>query len=387
MDSIQLRVYKERYLRTAALFRHAVKNHAIMGALFAVLLFLTTNLSSELFAWYACMCCVIWLRHLSIQSAIKKLDSLTATSRCFDLIFAASPILNGFVWSIGIWLAFSQNNFQVTIASLLVAASVAFHGYSYLSYSKTSYIGYFIAVFSLPTVYAFSEGWYLIGMVFIFGMFHFVFFNTHQSDIATSRLYEHFEHTQLIAKLTQAEKQLTRHAKFDNLTGLCRRREYEKRFVGLKYTAIIRQQSIGVALFDIDHFKQFNDTYGHLFGDEVLVKVANLIKKHASSTVFAGRFGGEEFVLIGMFESKKQFIEVLAQVRQQTERLLLSEHNTSVTISAGACFQPATESVELRDFILESDSALYQAKASGRNKVVQSDELNHQEQYSSISVS
>lgn len=375
MDSIQLRVYKERYLRTAALFRHAVKNHAIMGAMFAVLLLFTTDLQGELIAWYAGMCFVIWLRHASIKIALKALENLTTTSRTFDLLFAAPPILNGFAWSIGIWLAVSQGDFQVIIASLLVAASVAFHGYSYLSYSKTSYIGYFIAVFSLPTLYAFVEGFYLIGFVFVFGMFHFVFFNTHQSDIATSRLYEHFEHTQLIAKLKQAEKQLIQHAEFDTLTGLYRRREYEKRFIGLRYLSIIRQQSIGVALFDVDHFKQFNDTYGHLFGDEVLVKVANLINTHASDAVFAGRFGGEEFVLIGRFSSRDQFMGILEMIRTQTEQLILSEHNTSVTISAGACFEQSSVSAELRDYIVKSDSALYQAKATGRNKVLMFDQL------------
>ncbi|GAL37631.1 response regulator/GGDEF domain protein [Vibrio maritimus] len=387
MDSIQLRVYKERYLRTAALFRHAVKNHAMMGVLFAAFLFFTTDLETELLIWYASMCVVIGLRHVSINAAVKKLDGLTKTSHLFDLLFAAPPILNGFIWSIGIWLALSQNNFQVTIASLLVAASVAFHGYSYLSYSRASYIGYFVAVFSLPTLYFFVEGFNLIGSVFVLGMLHFVFFNTHQSDIATLRLYEHFEHTQLIAKLKQAEKQLTEHAEFDNLTGLYRKREYEKRFIGLKYLSIIRQQPIGVALFDIDHFKQFNDTYGHLFGDEVLVKVANLINAHTSSAVFAGRFGGEEFVLIGRFDSRAQFVDILERIRKQTEQLLLSEHNSSVTISAGACFQLSTESTELREYILESDSALYQAKATGRNKVLMSDELANKEEYKEFSMS
>ncbi|MBF6056755.1 diguanylate cyclase [Thiomicrorhabdus heinhorstiae] len=131
-------------------------------------------------------------------------------------------------------------------------------------------------------------------------------------------------------------------------------------------------------LCDIDHFKQFNDSYGHLIGDSILRYFANLLKKNALVGQVTCRYGGEEFVIllentsfidgVQLAESKRQAIETAQLKRKGSEQTL-----KQITASFGVAHYRKDEAPEL--FIKRSDDALYKAKNSGRNRVVGEDEL------------
>jgi len=127
--------------------------------------------------------------------------------------------------------------------------------------------------------------------------------------------------------------------------------------------------SVSVIMFDVDHFKHVNDTYGHMTGDEVLKKVSAVILSECRKTDIPVRFGGEEFLTFitsSRPDCGKEFAE---RVREKTGKLSFNanEQTFAVTISAGIAIHHQNETLE--ELIHRVDAALYTAKESGRNRV------------------
>ncbi len=155
-------------------------------------------------------------------------------------------------------------------------------------------------------------------------------------------------------------------AERDMLTGAFNRRGLERRFGHL---AALESNEIPLCamLFDLDHFKAINDTYGHAVGDAVLRKVADIVMDTIRNTDVFVRWGGEEFLILcpGMHgEEARRFAEKL---RQRVENTLHASDLPNVTISIGVAQHKLGES--LQDFIIRLDSLLYRAKRNGRNRV------------------
>jgi diguanylate cyclase (GGDEF)-like protein len=119
-------------------------------------------------------------------------------------------------------------------------------------------------------------------------------------------------------------------------------------------------------MLDIDNFKKINDTYGHKFGDEVLMKVSNAIESSLRKTDFVGRYGGEEFLVIFTQTDIKGALNTAERIRKSVEDLTWSEKDIKVTISGGV-FQRTDE--DHSETIAAADSLLYEAKANGKNRV------------------
>lgn len=128
------------------------------------------------------------------------------------------------------------------------------------------------------------------------------------------------------------------------------------------------------AIMDIDHFKEYNDNYGHPAGDDVLRKVGGVLSEIAGEySLDTGRVGGEEFMLVGSVGSEAQAAEICEKLRQRVEELNI-EHGYSkvlpvLTISVGAVFMGTGDKIEAKDAYERADKALYVAKRSGKNKV------------------
>jgi diguanylate cyclase (GGDEF)-like protein len=154
----------------------------------------------------------------------------------------------------------------------------------------------------------------------------------------------------------------------DELTGILGRRALMESFLGLgkKYT---------VAMVDIDHFKKFNDTYGHDVGDEVLRRVARVLDKVKEGRAF--RYGGEEFTLIFANKKIEEVLPELEYIRRKVESGIIEfktgihSIRANVTISIGVA--QSDESFKAQDILKFADQALYKAKLSGRNQVVVGD--------------
>lgn len=184
------------------------------------------------------------------------------------------------------------------------------------------------------------------------------------------------EHISLTLTNLRLREQLLELSIRDSLTNLFNRRYLEETLEREVNTATRTQQPVGVILIDIDHFKQYNDIYGHKAGDETLRKVAAFLQTHIRSGDIACRYGGEEFVLILPNAP-------LEMVVHRAEMLRHSIHQLQVEYG-GQVLKPVTLSLGVASFpqhgttaeaiIKEADKALYQAKATGRNCVVVAEE-------------
>lgn len=179
-------------------------------------------------------------------------------------------------------------------------------------------------------------------------------------------------------KLYRYRRQIEEQSMTDQLTGVANRRRYD-RYSLTKWSEAARLQvPFSICMFDIDHFKMYNDTFGHPAGDKVISAIAKTISSHLKrSTDFVARYGGEEFVAISMGDPSKKIFEHLQKVRQAIEDLHIPHApNVSdwVTVSVGG----VTVVPETRDtydvYLKIADTMLYDAKKHGRNRVVWADE-------------
>ena len=155
----------------------------------------------------------------------------------------------------------------------------------------------------------------------------------------------------------------------DALTGLYNRRHFENT-VEREFSRAERYGcDLTISIIDIDFFKKFNDTYGHLCGDYVLKEVAYIIADNFRKTDFVFRYGGEEFVVLLTETNLEQSQIPMERLRKTVENYKFTYDNQDIklTISAGvAC----NKKQSVQEFLDSADKALYRAKESGRNKVV-----------------
>lgn len=158
----------------------------------------------------------------------------------------------------------------------------------------------------------------------------------------------------------------------DPLTGLYNRRYLEESLFRELSRAKRKQQSIGIIMLDVDHFKQFNDKFGHDAGDSVLKEVGKFLQEHTRQSDIACRYGGEEFILI-LPEASIDVLKERAEYLREGVKALNVTHCEQllgkITISLGiACFPEQGMTGEA--LIKAADTALYRAKAEGRDRVV-----------------
>jgi diguanylate cyclase (GGDEF)-like protein len=172
-------------------------------------------------------------------------------------------------------------------------------------------------------------------------------------------------------KLAQQRRELLRLSTQDSLTGLANRRQFDETLRLACRQSMRGATSLGLALFDVDHFKQYNDHYGHGAGDEALRQVARVLAEHARRPLdLAARYGGEEFVLLA--HDTPDFRELMERVRLGVQNLGIPHERSSagevVTISGGGILVSA-ECVTPEQVLLRADRLLYRAKDEGRNRI------------------
>lgn len=161
----------------------------------------------------------------------------------------------------------------------------------------------------------------------------------------------------------------------DGLTHIYNRRYFNEMFPKLIASAKRNDNLLCFMLMDIDHFKQYNDTYGHQMGDDVLIEVAKALKESLlRADDYCFRLGGEEFGIIFKAKINQNGIDFANVIKNNIENLQIPHENNSaapyVTASAGLVVLHRNENVEYESLYKKADDLLYLAKQSGRNKVV-----------------
>jgi diguanylate cyclase (GGDEF)-like protein len=164
-------------------------------------------------------------------------------------------------------------------------------------------------------------------------------------------------------------------SRIDAKTGLLNVSTWEREAEGEISRSMRTGTPLSLALVDIDHFKAVNDTHGHLVGDRVLRALADALTSHLRSYDKAGRFGGEEFVLLLTDTSEHDACRVAERLRSYVAEMTVpvsdapDAPDVQVTISIGVSAMEPGMTRDLTDLLAAADSALYRAKQSGRNKV------------------
>jgi len=194
------------------------------------------------------------------------------------------------------------------------------------------------------------------------------YLNQVQRDEAYRALRESQQH------LLEANIELQRLNNMDGLTHLNNRRRFDE-YASVEWGRAIRDQiEFSILIADVDNFKQYNDTYGHLCGDEALKRIAAAVRSTCCRPGdMVARFGGEEFAAVLPNTSSIGALNVAERLRQAVESLQIPRQSAAtefVTLSiGGATSSPQIDDV-LLDLVKKADAALYEAKRLGRNRVV-----------------
>jgi two-component system, cell cycle response regulator len=172
----------------------------------------------------------------------------------------------------------------------------------------------------------------------------------------------------------KAKEELRRQATHDGLTGTWNRNAILELLHREHQLAARSGSTIGVIMLDLDHFKQVNDTYGHLTGDHVLIEAAQRMQQAVRSYDLVGRYGGEEFLIVSPDCDREQIQVCAERIRLAMEERPVLFHNSiiAVTVSAGTAILDPRLNIE-RDALAAADTALYRAKSAGRNRIVSSE--------------
>lgn len=193
--------------------------------------------------------------------------------------------------------------------------------------------------------------------------------------------HDELDHTRMQAQKAEARvKQLERELEQvsemmheDQLTGALNRRGMDETLEREIKRADRQQSAVSLALIDIDNFKQLNDTLGHQVGDQALIHLIKVIKEALRPTDAVARYGGEEFIIIMSETALQEGMATITRLqRELTKKFFLHDNNRMlITFSAGVALRSPDEDAE--ELIGRADKAMYQAKQTGKNRVVAAD--------------
>lgn len=179
----------------------------------------------------------------------------------------------------------------------------------------------------------------------------------------------------LSKQLEKTNQTLEQLAAIDGLTQISNRRQFDNVYLAEWKRLSRKQEPLSLIMCDVDYFKAYNDTYGHLQGDDALVQIAHAIRHCIKrSTDLAARYGGEEFVVLLPETPLAGAVHIAKEIRRTVNALAIPNQQSlncnCITLSQGiACISPNSQSIDPNILLQAADKALYQAKAKGRDQV------------------
>lgn len=204
---------------------------------------------------------------------------------------------------------------------------------------------------------------------------HFEAFHTTFKKIFNDKSDRRVKNLEILHQVEITRKQADIYkelASTDSLTNLVNRRSFmESAEIALQQAKSEKGQ-LAMIMIDIDHFKNVNDQYGHKAGDEVLAMVASRIKKSLRGGDIAGRYGGEEFIVLVPGASPDHCVNIAERIRKAVAQqpIQVDQAIVSVTISLGLAYFDPDRALSLTGLINRADQAMYRAKQQGRDRVV-----------------
>ncbi|WP_253825751.1 GGDEF domain-containing protein [Vibrio sp. RE86] len=350
--------------------------HCALAALVITISFSLYGTTTQLIAW-----CVLFPSVIAIRFVLDKALKPNIISRCMTkfnwFCLLSTRSLLGFVWSLGsIW--FIQIDAQANLLSTTIwVTALAYAGTIFHINSIASLQTYFWSLMAPLSLYFFFvlNLHFEVFVITTAGIIYVSLYSKILHKRSIDRISDAIEKEQLIAELSKANKEITLLAEQDALTGLKNRTYFNQYIEQIWSQAIELNQNVCIILFDIDHFKAYNDNYGHVSGDRAIQTVANTLSliELPSPTCFFARVGGEEFAAVLPNTDLISAIDIAEDIRFEVENSRLAHRYSScsdvVTVSVGVAMTEPVKGDNIKDLIEQSDQALYRAKEGGRNIV------------------
>ena len=367
--------------------------------LLIVLIFNSTKSASFKYSWYASMYILMivvtiffWTVLLHLDKRInndlrrtKTLDLATTSYIAFTMVWGASvslidQALYGSIMAFLVNVLIASFMFYLRpkyiLISQLLAAAVLFIGLPYYQPSENLLIGHYAnASIFLIFIWLIARANYT-GFVRNFLNKKTIEEKSNQLTHINSKLVNEIQTSERVQEeLEAANEQLRIISTLDALTGIPNRRRLDEVLWERWRFAIERKLTISIMMIDIDFFKLYNDTNGHLAGDRCLQAVAEVLNGcRRESLDFVARFGGEEFLFVAVGLSKEECLLLGERIRLEVEALGIEHQSSSVaswiTISVGISYLLPDNTDKLDKILEQADKALYRAKSEGRNQIV-----------------
>ncbi len=286
-------------------------------------------------------------------------------------------LLSGIIWGLSALLIFPAGAPGLIFLLVLVMASLSATttiSHSSLKFGPVVWAGPAMLLYSIRFAWEGGKTENIIAALIIIYLVTILHYSLTYHRTVTSSLSLKFENLELLEEVRMANEILRRASAIDGLTGLANRQSFEE-FMEREWRRAIRDQKpLSLIMADIDHFKAFNDNYGHQGGDECLKKVASAIAEEAKRPAdLAARYGGEEFMTVLPATDLHGAMEIAERMRANVEALAVPHAHSStadsVTISIGVASLIPQRGTHHSSLIRLVDTALYAAKHAGRNVV------------------
>jgi len=286
-------------------------------------------------------------------------------------------LISGIVWGASAFIIFPAGDhglislFVLVIASLSAATTIS---HSSLKFGSLVWAGPAMLLYAIRCFLEEGRTEQTIGVLMIVYLFTIIHhsFNHHRS--ITESISLKFENLGLLEEVRKGNEILRRASAMDGLTGLANRQSFDECMDREWRRATREQRSISLIMVDIDHFKLYNDNYGHQGGDDCLKKVALVIAGSVKRPAdLAARYGGEEFMVVLPGTEMQGAIDIAEKLRIAVEVLVVphaySATASVVTVSIGVSSLVPEQGMDPSRLIKKVDMALYAAKGGGRNRV------------------
>jgi len=366
----------------AALFRHLLDNAAIpvigsaVGSLLVAWAHYGQQAGKLALAWLGVVYLSTALRILIIRH-FRQREKQGRLKQHDPLRFALSTAISGLAWGLAGGLLIDTTPIGMVVTITAIQAMAMGGALTLGAFLPAFYAFAFPALLPMILILACGESTASQALALYSAIFlALIVGNARRFNMALRHTWQlSFDKEDLVQALTKAHDLQSTLAQTDALTGIANRR----RFDAVLAQEISRQQRAGgqlaLLILDVDDFKKYNDTYGHLAGDACLQRIAQVLRKHLNrATDLAARYGGEEFAGILPGTDRAGAASLAEQIRAAVEELAI-EHVTSscadrVTVSIGLACLDGGQLGSPAALIEHADQALYRAKQAGRNRVV-----------------
>lgn len=324
--------------------------------------------------WWLIMSSILLSRMLVFVRFQTQVKLTAANVSHWNKVFVAGSAIYGLSWGLGVPYFAGDVSFEVMLLCVMVMISLCVGAVPYLFYSLMAVESYLITILGPITIWLFTQGGLTEGLAgltcLIFAISTYLMARK-LNILMTNTMRLQLENASLSNELIKANYELKALSSTDLLSGIANRRAFEKEFEKVLAQGRRDEQCMSVLMMDIDHFKQFNDSYGHLAGDKIIHEVAQALKRQLKRPAdMVARYGGEEFIVMLPGTDVEGAIKVADAMRAAVEALDISEAvgaGVRVTLSAGVTCRSAQEAETLLEFVRWADQALYAAKDAGRN--------------------